>query len=199
MTTLRAIEALDNVCAEIKGAPIRHAEQMPRKVETQKLDPDHHEAITTLFWATHYTGNLETAFTEQSLPHGKAILELRDRLLTFGGEQGCMPAIEEDIIPIMERGQFWYGDEAHMEIGRPSQCHRNSAELYDNNLDNPKVKLKIATGYALSDDGLWRQHTWLVQALPRKDVIIETTSERVAYFGFVMTAEEAERFVYENY
>lgn len=199
MTTLTAISALDNVCAQIKGEPIRLAEQMPRNVETKNLSPDHHEAITTKFWATHYTGTLKTVFPGKSLSHGKAILELRDRLLTFGGEQGCMPDMEEDIFPITERGQFWYGDEAQMEIGRPSQCHKNSAELYDNNTDNPKVKLKIATGYALSTDGLWRQHTWLVHVLPHKNSIIETTSERVAYFGFVMTNEEAERFVYDNY
>ncbi len=40
----------------------------------------------------------------------------------------------------------------------------------------------IATGYALDADGLWRQHSWVMD---KKGRVIETTVRRVAYCGIV--------------
>jgi hypothetical protein len=50
----------------------------------------------------------------------------------------------------------------------------------------------VATGYALSDDGLWRQHSWGM----RRDAIIETTEARVLYFGFLMQEADANSFAH---
>jgi len=46
------------------------------------------------------------------------------------------------------------------------------------------------TGWALSNDGIWRQHTWLLKG----KAIVETTSPREKYYGFVLTDEEANQF-----
>lgn len=43
----------------------------------------------------------------------------------------------------------------------------------------------IGTGYALSDDGLWRQHSWGLEA---DGVVVETTFERRSYVGIVLPA-----------
>lgn len=128
------------------------------------------------------------------LEQTKKMLLLRDRLLSFGGELACMDLYEPDYKNIMERGQFWYGEHARMKKGLPSQCHFNSARLWDAN----RGACQIATGYALSADGCWRQHSWVVQPLATKYRIWETTEARIAYFGFVMTDEECERFLYVN-
>lgn len=106
-----------------------------------------------------------------------------------------MDATEEDIDDILEYGQFWIGYSAKKMIGAPSQCHRNTCELWELNKD----KMKICTGYALSDDGMWRQHSWGIVKTPRSIKIIETTKERVAYYGFIMTDEQAKEFTYWNY
>ena len=57
----------------------------------------------------------------------------------------------------------------------------------------------MMTGYALSADGIWRQHSWLV-AFDNEDYpyIVETTEERISYYGFAMTYEECEIFLYWN-
>ena len=47
------------------------------------------------------------------------------------------------------------------------------------------------TGYALSDDGLWRQHSWLIAKPGRRWTVIETTCRRLLYYGVVLTEEEA--------
>lgn len=61
-----------------------------------------------------------------------------------------------------------------------------------------KDRCFIATGYALSEDGLWRCHSWVVQPMARTVRVWETTVKRVAYFGVVLTSEECEDFVENN-
>ena len=46
----------------------------------------------------------------------------------------------------------------------------------------------IATGYALSGDNLWRQHSW---GIDPDGVLAETTDERHAYVGIVLPAGTA--------
>ena len=127
-------------------------------------------------------------------PIGTPMIELHHKLLSFGGSETCLPVIEEDLEKILSRGQLWLGDKTKMMKGRASRCHSNSCELYEMNRDTHEIA--IVTGYALSKDGLWRQHSWLVQRNFRSINIIETTEKRVLYFGFVMTNEEAEEFCY---
>lgn len=144
------------------------------------------------WWARGYTGSLDDRC--------KQMLQLRDVLLSMGGCEACLPVTDEDLVNIIAHGQLWDNITTRMMRGLPSQCHSNSAELWYNNRHSYKNghAVIICTGYALSDDGIWRQHSWLVHAKPRANVIIETTEPRVAYFGFGMTYAEAEQFDYDN-
>jgi len=185
---------LNKLTAYIKNKPITEALQMPSKLKWNKMDEGWIQTLKkeSVFWYTGFSGELEQEVRASQLGNPeeveklKKILKLRDRLLTFGGEQGCMPTIEEDLEQIEERGQLWYGDRIKMMKGEGSQCHYNSCMCWDVNRD----KVHIATGYGLSIDGLWRQHSWLILNRPRKNIVVETTIPRVAYFGFVMTDEE---------
>lgn len=105
-----------------------------------------------------------------------------------------MDLYEEDYEDIVECGQFWYGNHSQFRKGQPCRCHSNSARLWDAN----RSKCQVATGYAMSADGCWRQHNWGVELLITKYCIWETTEPRIAYFGFIITDEECERFLYEN-
>lgn len=187
MLANKSNEVLDAMAAYHKNKPIRTPEVMSRPLITKPMDAGWKESIReTKFWA------LNTK--EPITPELKPILDLRDKLLTFGGEEGCMPFIEEDLLEIQVRGQLWYGDRINLMEGLPSQCHHNSALLWHFNRDD----LLIATGYALSDDGMWRQHSWCVHVKPKNNDIVETTTERVAYFGFVLNKRQSEKFYYEN-
>ncbi|WP_415912245.1 hypothetical protein [Neptuniibacter sp. QD37_11] len=135
------------------------------------------------------------------------LIELKEKLQSIAG--GMLSAqYEEDLDKILTRGFVIDGDNSGLMLGEPSQCHMNSANLWDANRD----KVRIATGYALSEDGQWCQHSWCV--CPMYDDVniedldinssegwqaIETTEERLVYFGFVMTEEEAEAFLFSNY
>ncbi|VBB17637.1 hypothetical protein YASMINEVIRUS_100 [Yasminevirus sp. GU-2018] len=56
-----------------------------------------------------------------------------------------------------------------------SACHDNCYKLYKKDRSN-----KVYTGYALSADGLWRNHSWII----KDGSIIETTEKRVLYLGY---------------
>lgn len=62
-----------------------------------------------------------------------------------------------------------------------SMCHNNCGKLYFSDQSN-----RIFTGYALSADGLWRHHSWV---LSKDDNIIETTELRLIYLGYDSTSE----------
>lgn len=122
------------------------------------------------------------------------LFELKERLLKFAGEAVCLPATEDDLDNLLEYGQFWIGNNVKFMKGVPSQCHRNASRLWESNKD----KCRICTGYALSDDGMWRQHSWCIWNKARSNQIVETTLPRILYYGFAMTDEECEKFAYDN-
>lgn len=128
------------------------------------------------------------AFFNERLKGNPELAPLRDKLLEVGGLE-IVPRFEEDLSKLIERGETW-DFPVEMEIMDVSRCHQNSAELWS---VNPEIN-KLVTGWALNDDGLWRQHTWIVN----DNSIIETTEERLKYFGFMMTEEEAEEFYFNN-
>jgi hypothetical protein len=194
------IVELNNVASYRKNLPITEAVQMPNSLTWNKINENWMQNLkeSNPWWLKGHIGNPLEAWEEKKRDHIASILQLRDKLLSFGGEEACMPGIEDDIDKITSRGQFWYGNRIKMMKGQPSQCHRNACDLWDANRDNPKVRVHIATGYALTEDGMWRQHSWLVLIKPRANKIVETTQRRIAYFGFVMTHAEAEVFYGDN-
>ena len=68
-----------------------------------------------------------------------------------------------------------------------NRCHHNVASLWEQRKKHSRLKA-IATGYALSEDGMWRWHTWGLAATH----ILETTVVRLQYFGIPMDAEDAD-------
>lgn len=115
--------------------------------------------------------------------------KLKRHLLAIGG--WMVTGLDDpDREAVMSRGQVWDGRNVYSMPGRPSSCHANTARLWE---QNPKA-VKICTGYALSQDGVWRVHSWGLH----KGRPVETTEKRIAYFGLVMTDTEARRFAANN-
>jgi hypothetical protein len=192
------LEKLDNLGAYTKNHPIRNKEYMILGITCNRIDQDHMDRVKNFLWSKDYLSNnnkYKNSIQEKNF-------NLIKKILTFGGEEVCMPHIdqfvEDEYNEMLERGQLWYGDRIKMLKGEPHRCHSNSAELWVANKNNPDEKVLLATGYALSKDGLWRQHSWLVRIKPRANQIIETTEKRIAYFGYLLNEEESEKFVYEN-
>jgi len=124
--------------------------------------------------------------------HRLAYLELHELLLKVGGEETCFAYKEPDLKNIVGRGYYRPGKPAIFSHGVANGCHLNCARIYQHSFK--RERLRLCTGYALSCDGIWRQHTWLVETWGEKEAVIETTELRMAYFGFDLTRDEAEAF-----
>jgi hypothetical protein len=105
---------------------------------------------------------------------------LGERLKAIGGTVVCA-TLEEDIRLILRHGKTWAPLQKDIVLrrGEAIRCHDNSILLQ---AANPH--LHVCTGYALSNDGIWRSHSWCFE--PHTYRIVETTMKRVAYHGAVI-------------
>jgi hypothetical protein len=120
--------------------------------------------------------------------YGK-LTPLHERLLSFGGAFALVLSTELDHHNLLSRGRLFSSKGLCVKLGRDSRCHWNVAALYA-----AKSNIQICYGYGLSPDGLWRQHSWVSD---RKG-IVETTERRVLYYGYRLSAAEAERYCFAH-
>ena len=108
-------------------------------------------------------------------------------MLRHGGDLlVAPPKADPDVQELLEFG-ILTGGIIKLNIMSSSSCHQNVASLW---MDRKFGIVAVATGYALSDDGLWRQHSWCI--LP--DGVLETTESRLKYFGIVLQGQRADHF-----
>ena len=123
--------------------------------------------------------------------------DLENKLLLMGGIR-VAGNFEEDLEAMIFRGQRFSPKKVKSIKMKSCRCHGNSGVFWKNySQENGLDNIQIATGWCLSDDGIWRQHSFLYQ--PMDNIIIETTVKRKLYFGFVLDLKESERFYNENY
>jgi hypothetical protein len=116
---------------------------------------------------------------------------LKRLLLRLGGEFLVAPQKPDQDIPMLLEQGFLTSGPTTLKVMKSSSCHQNVASVWT------KRKfgiVGIATGYALSNDGLWRQHSWGIL----RDGVLETTKERLKYFGIVLQGERADFFASSN-
>lgn len=114
---------------------------------------------------------------ERAFGYKARFLRLEDILLSVGG-WAAVPPLEVDGLAdaLCTAGVLFSVEGLTCVQMEPSACHTNTVEWY---LDQTEDDTSICTGYALSSDGLWRQHSWGLE----NGQIVETTIERVAYYG----------------
>ncbi|MCW4011057.1 MAG: hypothetical protein NWF05_10640 [Candidatus Bathyarchaeota archaeon] len=140
-------------------------------------------AINDLEWAEW--ARIKTEKTLEKMPELKP---LQDILLSLGGDWVALQP-EPDLEDLVTKGQLIQGKVIFKPMA-PCKCHSNCAQLWNK---QPKT-LRIATGWALSTDGIWRQHTWLLKG----KAIIETTKPRSTYYGIILGNKEANNFWWVN-
>ncbi|SRR5579883_1146965 len=114
---------------------------------------------------------------------------LIERLLQIGGTRVVLPLDgEPDLEIILSRGYVTAGPARRVPM-QASQCHRNASLLFR----RKKEATRIVTGYALSEDGIWRQHTW-AWVRDGHPPLLETTEPRTLYYGVLLTPDESEQF-----
>jgi len=109
--------------------------------------------------------------------------ELRALLLEAGESWEVVPPFEREVLlgDLIRVGKLYEITHISYLPGEPNRCHDNVAAVLEicGGMEGAP-NLLGATGYALSEDGLWRQHSW---AVGDEGEIFETTVGRTAYFG----------------
>lgn len=82
---------------------------------------------------------------------------------------------------LINQGELWV-DPVFWEMER-TRCHDNVACLYEDGMVDD-----VYTGLALTEDGMWRSHSWGMRLVPDENdepvwELVETTEPRLMYFG----------------
>ena len=116
---------------------------------------------------------------------------LRPLLLRFGGQFIVAPVKPDQHVPRLLQQGFVTTGPVKLKLMKSSSCHQNVASVRTTKRFGV---VGIATGYALSEDGLWRQHSWGIL----RDGVLETTETRLKYFGILLQGKEADFFAWSN-
>jgi hypothetical protein len=116
------------------------------------------------------------------------LLELEGRLLALGGEMVALR--DEDKLDLLLSLGREFTNPVKRVRGTMHCCHGNVGRMF-----LAGKLMAICTGWALGDDGKWRQHSW---GLDHKGKIVETTVKNIRYFGVYMTGLTAVYFAQAN-
>jgi hypothetical protein len=116
---------------------------------------------------------------------------LMKRLLRVGGLHLVAPTTLDAGLPLLIESGFVMAGPIMQRAMTKSRCHRNVAEMW---AAKRHELIGIGTGYSLSDDGLWREHSWGL----RRAGLLETTVVRVKYFGVMLQHGAADSFALAN-
>ncbi len=126
-------------------------------------------------------------------PVSALVAMLKARALEHGGSKFQVEGvIERDLADELPRADWQAFDGRRARLVKSSKgiymeqsrCHENAAILALSR------KWECWTGLALSDDGIWRVHSWA--RVPSTGTICETTTPRVKYLGVKLTLGQAQ-------
>jgi hypothetical protein len=116
--------------------------------------------------------------------HFPLLFALKEKLTKIAGEM-IVPSEDSDLHQIINEVNLLDKYMVRLEPGVAGQCHRNVAHY------SATKGYRICTGWALSDDGLWHQHSWCLAG----NELVETTVKRQRYFGIFVDGKDAEVFM----
>lgn len=119
------------------------------------------------------------------------IRTLRKLLLEIGGAELVAPPAPDSNVPLLIDSGFIMAGPVRHKVMRAGSCHRSVSRVWRRKRSGI---VGVGTGYALSEDGLWRQHSWGVQ----REGILETTVPRSKYFGLLLQGADADWFAASN-
>ncbi|MDR3772306.1 MAG: hypothetical protein P4L26_03095 [Terracidiphilus sp.] len=131
-------------------------------------------------------GRLRKAVSDQP-----DLRRLKSLLLRLGGDFLVAPPKHDPDVPILLLSGFLMSGPVTMKSMKASMCHQYIAKIWKTRRFGI---VGVATGYALSDDGLWRQHSWGIL----RSGVLETTEERTKYFGILHQGTAADYFAERN-
>lgn len=120
-----------------------------------------------------------------------ALKLLKPLLLKLGGEYVVAPQRPDPGLSLLIESGFVISGPILVKSMVYQACHRNVAAIWK---ARKYGVVAIGSGYALSSDDLWWEHSWGI----RREGILETTKKRLKYFGLVLQGAAANSFAEMN-
>lgn len=117
-----------------------------------------------------------SGYTADAVYGSYPVEELKAKLLTFGGEAVIFLGKPPKYKTLLNKGQMFLGDNVKMWKLAEGRCHDNVDYIVGR-----WPHFMGFTGFALSQDGLWRYHSWIWD--PVRNCVRETTEPRLVYYG----------------
>ncbi len=121
----------------------------------------------------------------------KELQEVETYLLALGGRELVYMPLIIPVFYLRLHGHTFENYPVKIITGKPTYCHDNVIAKWKKN----KKRYTMVTGYGLSNDGLWRQHSWLIDT--KNTILLETTVARILYYGVLLEGTIAELFAEE--
>ncbi len=178
------LDRLDAIAAPAFG-PVRMGDRVSGRIDHEEPSAAWKSRLAGAWWSTAKRGNVDRTVSRQIYGLGRG-------LLAFGGAETCLPREDAALDLIISRGQLWSGADA---VFRQSPCRQSPAaasrDLWltslpasDTNAAAPRSIVIPVVGYALHDDGIWRQHAWCIDAAPdAHGVVVDSVGGHLLYFG----------------
>lgn len=163
---------------------------LPSPLICEPISKKWQNSLVDRWWSTIYDVSRDNRQQKNTFSKPRKLIS---RLLSFGGSEACVPLSDEHTEALLDDGLLLLGDNPVLTFGIANNCHENSSIIWRGG----QKELVLMTGYALGDDGMWRQHSWCV--FKETGQVIETTCESIAYFGVVLNDEDSEEFYHNNY
>ncbi len=124
----------------------------------------------------------------------KRLVLLKNKLLEYGGLKVAIPSSEDDAYALLKRGIHKVSNVKNTKkiSGKRGASHANVSEWWIHN----KERITIMTGYALSEKGVWVQHSWCYDN--KLKIMLETCQRKTNYFGIVLSFQESYEFYLAN-
>jgi len=149
-----------------------------------------------LFWLKTRVSWIASISEFEHVAHGKIIKYVKPEvrklcvhLLDIGGKRVAIPINDDPgfFEALVEIGQVTTFKKLQIKKSVDGECHSNSASLWSQN----RKKYTLVTGFGLSDDHIWRRHSWLITLTGN---LIETTIPREVYYGIPLSEKGAAMF-----
>lgn len=147
------------------------------------------------WYNAHSLSHIRSICNNKKTKTDNIFLNLKEYVLLFGGKEVCTTSNAEEATKLLDRGQLWFGDRLGIRRSQYDDINQDVSDFWSFNED----KVRIAKGYVLTPEGIWKQHSWLIQNKRFYNKIIDNTDENYLYFGYILTTNECNQFYWDNY
>lgn len=171
-------EELRNILAWKRNNPITEASHMTETVSCIEEKPSE----------IHTPIEVGAAELVIGLREDETFNALQEKVLSFGGDMVFLRTeryVNENFI---QHAQVWHGDKVEA-LGGSYETSDTFLSILAK-MEEKQENIYVAKGFALQKNGIWMEHTWLLEEKEGETILIDPCTSHLLYLGDVYTKEQ---------